>query len=146
MVSELNEALKIAGVRSPAIVNNTQALSSVVDMSLYQKVMAILNLGDMANETVDFSLRSSNAISGGALTGTVTTRLAATQLAANASANDNKQIILELDSSQLGGDRYLDARAITGGATGGVAGILIFGEPYYTSQSHIASVVQVKNG
>jgi hypothetical protein len=40
---------------------NAQVLSDVVDMSKYRTVIAILLLGDMAAETVDFSLQTDSA-------------------------------------------------------------------------------------
>ena len=50
----INETLKLAGVRSPANLNNVAAFSNAVDMSRFKKIIAILTLGDMAAETIDF--------------------------------------------------------------------------------------------
>ena len=47
---------------------------------------------------------------------------------------------------QVGGDTFVQARAITGGATGGIVGIQIWGVPFSSGQPHLASVVEVKNG
>jgi hypothetical protein len=141
--AQINETLKLAGIRNPATLNSTPATTNAVDFSKFSKVIGVLVLGDMANETVDFRLESSATdVDFG---GTVTTRVAATQLAASASANDNKQIVLELDNMQVGGDRYIRGRAVTGNTTGGIATMLIFGVPFNSTEPHLASVVEVKS-
>lgn len=138
---QVNEMLKLAASRNISTMNSTPAVTAAVDMSLFKKVYAVLVLGDMANETVDFRLESAAADN---FSGTVTTRVAATQLAANASNNDNKQIILELDNSQVAGDRYVRGRGVTGNTTGGNVAMLIFGVPFDSTTDNAESVVEIK--
>jgi hypothetical protein len=121
---------------------NTQVFSDVVDMSKYHRVMAILLLGDMASETIDFSLQSDSA---SAFNVDVQTVVAATQLAASAGANDSKQLILQCTADKLkAGHRYLRARGITGGATGGAAAMILLGEPRFSGEANVSSVLAVK--
>ena len=137
-----NEGWKLIAASDPATMANTQKLSDVVDMSKFHRVMAVLMLGDMANETIDFSLQSDSA---SAFNVDVQTVVAATQLAASAAANDGAQIILQCHAADLpAGHRYLRARGITGGATGGPAAIALFGEPRFSSEANLASVAEVK--
>lgn len=137
-----SEQLKIAGVRNPATANSTATFSSAVDMTLWARIAAFVALGDMANETVDVRLESDTVDS---FDDDLTTLVAATQLAASASANDNKQIILEAAAAALpAGHRYVRARIATGNTTGGAASILILGVPYYSDTDHPASLVETK--
>ena len=137
-----NEGWKVIAVRSPATMANVQVLSDVVDMSKYRMVMAILLLGDMAAETIDFSLQTDSAA---AFNVDVQTLVAATQLAAHASNNDSKQIVLQAVVEKMKpGHRYLRARGITGNTTGGPAAIILLGEPRYSSEANLASVLEVK--
>jgi hypothetical protein len=137
-----NEGWKVIGVRNPATLNSTPGLSDVVDMSKYRAVMAILLLGDMAAETIDFSLQTDSA---SAFNVDVQTLVAATQLAAHASNNDNKQIVLQAVVEKMKpGHRYLRARGVTGNTTGGPASIILLGEPRYSNEANLAAVVEVK--
>jgi hypothetical protein len=136
------EGLKLAAASSPATLNNTPRVTAAVDLSRFHKVFALLSMGDMAAEAIDFRLETATASGFG---GTVTSRVSATQLAADAANNDNKQVWLELDASQVNGDGWVRARAVTSGATGGVASINIFGVPKYSNQSHVASLVEIKH-
>jgi hypothetical protein len=137
-----NEAWKVIGVRSPAAMANVQVLSDVVDMSKYRAVLAILLLGDMAAETIDFSLQTDSAQ---AFNVDVQTLVAATQLAANATNNDNKQIVLQAVVEKMKpGHRFLRARAITGNTAGGPASIILLGEPRYSNEANLVSVLEVK--
>jgi hypothetical protein len=137
-----NEDWKVIAVRSPATMANVQVLSDVVDMSKYRTVIAILLLGDMAAETIDFSLQTDSA---SAFNVDVQTLVAATQLAASAANNDNKQVVLQAVVEKMKpGHRYLRARGITGAGTGGPAAIILLGEPRYSSEANLASVLEVK--
>ncbi|MBM4069631.1 MAG: hypothetical protein FJ271_11870 [Planctomycetes bacterium] len=106
--------------------------------------MFILLLGDMAAETIDFKLQES-ATSGG--TYTDISGKAATQLAAHASNNDNKQIVINLKAPELSaGMRYVKGRAITGNSTGGPACVIALGmKPRFApgSDDDLADVVQI---
>jgi hypothetical protein len=139
---QLLEGLKLIGVRNPATMNSTPALSGVVDMSKYRRVVAVLALGDMAAETIDFRLESDTVDT---FNSDLQTVVAATQLAAHASNNDNKQLALQCHAVDLKpGHRYLRARGVTGNTTGGPATILLFGEPRDSTEPHLTSLVAVK--
>lgn len=110
-------------------VSDTAVTSDVIDMSKWHKIMAVFMLGNMAAETIDCAIYTcdSGGTNGAAF-------MSATQLAAHATNNDNHQIIIEVDGDQLaeGGtnaDRYVMARMITGGSTGGPASCAVFGIP-----------------
>ena len=137
-----NEDWKVIAVRSPAAMANTQVFSDVVDMSKYRTVIAILLLGDMAAETIDFSLQTDSAQ---AFNVDVQTLVAATQLAANAANNDSKQIVLQAVVEKMKpGHRFLRARGITGNTVGGLAAMILLGEPRYSNEANLASVLEVK--
>ena len=137
-----NEDWKVIAVRSPAAMLNAQVLSDVVDMSKYRTVIAILLLGDMAAETIDFSLQTDSAA---AFNIDVQTLVAATQLAANAASNDSKQIVLQAVVEKMkAGHRFLRARGITGNNVGGLAAMILLGEPRYSNEPNLASVLEVK--
>jgi hypothetical protein len=136
------EGLKLIGVRNPGTLNNVAAGTGAVDMSKYHRVIAVLALGDMAAEAIDFRLESDSVDTFNADLQTV---VAATQLAAHATNNDNKQVALQCHAANLKpGHRFLRARGVTGAATGGPAAILLFSEPRYSTEPHLASLVEVK--
>jgi len=139
---QLLEGMKLVGVRSPAALINVASFSGAVDMSKYRRVVAVLALGDMAAETIDFRLESDTTDQ---FNNDVQPVVTATQLAAHATNNDNKQIALECNATNLKpGHRYLRARSVTGNTVGGPAAILLFGEPRFSNEPHLASVVQAK--
>ncbi len=140
-MNKLHEKLKLAAFVGPVTVNSTPGVTGAVDMTKFRRVFGVIALGDMAAETIDFRLESDSAT---AFNVAVSTRVAATQLAAHASNNDNKQIVLELDAANLpAGHRYVRGRAVTGAGTGGSACMMLFGEPFHSVEGHAASVVQV---
>lgn len=144
MNAKLRELYPVIGVLSPATTNNVERFSTVFDMGAHIQAVAIVALGDMAAETIDAKLYAcdsdgNNAV---ALTGN-----SATQLAAHASNNDNKQIVLNLRSDDLlaSGKRYAKLGVVTGGATGGPASAVVLGQPRQGNAATIdlASVVQL---
>jgi len=138
----LHEGLQVVATIDPQTVANSEAVSDAIDMSKYRRVMAIFSLGDMAAETIDARLESDSASDFGT---SKETAVAATQLAAHATNNDNNQIILELSGDDLtDGDQYVRGRMITGGGTGGPASCVILGEPRYSNEADLASVVEIK--
>ncbi len=139
-----SERIAVVGTVDPQTVANAAVLTDAVDMALWHEVIFVLALGDMAAETIDFGIYES-ATSGGSYT--AISNKAATQLAAHASNNDNKQIVISVKASQLSaGMRYIKGRAITGNSTGGPACILALGlKPRYGpgSDDDLSSVVQI---
>lgn len=137
-----SEQLKLAGVRNPLTANSTATFSTTIDMSLWARISVIALLGDMANETVDVRIETDTVDS---FNDDLTTLVAATQLAASASANDNKQVILEAAAASFpDGHRYARVRIATGDTTGGPAAMVILGVPYYSDTAQSATVVETK--
>jgi hypothetical protein len=139
-----SERVAVVGTVDPQTVANSEKLTDAVDMSKWHEVMFVFLTGDMAAETIDFKLQES-ATSGG--TYTDISGKAATQLAAHASNNDNKQLVINLKSEELSsGMRYVKGRAITGGATGGPACIVALGvKPRFGpgSDDDLSSVAEI---
>jgi hypothetical protein len=121
--SKPHERIGVVGRIDPQTVVNSELFSDVIDMSKFHEVMGIALLGNMANETVDF--RACTCDSDGS---NKTTLTAATQRAASATANDNKQIVLSVKSDHVtASKRYLVFGLVTGGATGGPACVVALG-------------------
>jgi hypothetical protein len=138
----LHERVNLAGIVNPATMNSTPVLTGAIDMSKWSEVMAVLCLGDMAAETIDFKAQDC-ATSGGSYADI--TGKAMTQLAASATNNDNKQAIITVKSEELNaGAQFVKFRGVTGGATGGPAAIVVLGVPKYqpASDDKLTSVVQ----
>lgn len=139
----LHERATPVAALDPQTVANSEKLTGAVDLSKFSEVMFVFLLGDMAAETIDCGVYESDA-SGGSyapLTGKQ-----ATQLAAHASNNDNKQIVITVKSEELSsGKRFLKGRMITGNTTGGPAAILALAAPRFGpgTDDKAASVVQV---
>lgn len=138
------EKLAVVGTIDPATVANTEVFTDVVDMSKFHQVLGIALLGNMAAETIDFKAYScdSNGSNSVALK-------SATQLAANASANDNAQVLISVraEDLQASGKQHVRFGLVTGGATGGPAGVVVLGvDAKYQPASalHLASVLQNK--
>lgn len=137
------EIVAVVGKISPQTVSNSATVySDVVDLSKYTAVQAIALFGDMANETIDFKCYTcdSDGSNPSALSG-----YAMTQLAASASANDNKGAIINLLSDGLiaSGKQYVKFGLVTGGGTGGSCAMVVQGLfPRFAPVSHIAAIVQ----
>jgi hypothetical protein len=144
MTSQPSERIAVVGTVDPQTVANTEQLTDAVDMSKWHEAMFVLLLGNMAAETIDFKLMESDTAGG---TYTDISGKAITQLAAHATNNDNKQAVINLKAEELGtGKRYVKARVITGGATGGPAAVLALGvRPRFgpASDDDSADVVQI---
>ena len=140
-----SEFIKLQSRVSAVTMANTEKVSDALAIADYFAFMFVLSLGDMASETIDFRIEAADD---SGFTTNKTTIKAATQLAAHASNNDSKEIILECRNEDIIAltttALYVRGRGITGGATGGPACILGFGVfPRYGKGSHRASVVEV---
>lgn len=109
-----------------------------------RRVLLIASLGDMANETIDIAIyKASDASATGAAS-----LKAATQLAASATANDNKQVYIDLAEQEMDTAKpFLAGRCVTSGATGGVVSLTLL-QTLWREQNvldvHNASLVQIK--
>ncbi len=142
--SKLSEALALVATIDPATVVNSEVFSDVVNMGTMLQVMAIASIGNVAAETVDFKAYScdsdgSNAV---AITGRT-----ATQLAAHATNNDNKQIIINIRDTDLtaSGKQYVKFGMVTGNTAGGPCSVVVVGAPRQglASGNDLASVVEI---
>ncbi|MGD9824811.1 hypothetical protein [Desulfobacter sp.] len=146
MINEqTSEKIAVIGTIDPQTVVNTEVFTDVVDMSKYHQAMFICALGNMAAETIDFTVYYCDSDGGNA-----TALKSATQLAADASANDNKQIVISVRDQELltvaETTRYLKAGLVTGGASGGPACVVALGvDSKYgpASGSDLASVAEI---
>lgn len=142
--SKLSENLAVVAKLASVTVVNVEVFTDVVDMGAMQQAMAILNIGNIAAETVDFKCYScdSNGANAAAITG-----LAATQLAAHATNNDDKQIVINVRDAHLlaSGKQHVKFGVVTGGAAGGPMGITVLGKPRQglASANDLASVVEI---
>lgn len=142
--AKLRELLPLVGVLSPATTANSERFSTVVDMGANIQAIAVVALGDMASETIDAKLYACDSDGSNAV---ALTSNSATQLAAHASNNDNKQILINIRSDDLlsSGKRYVKLGVVTGGATGGPVAAFILAQPRSGNAATVdlSSVVQL---
>lgn len=140
--AKLRETLPVVAVINPQVVANSEKFSSVIDFSILHQAIAIASLGDIAAEAIDVKFYACDSDGNNASAVT-----SATQLAAHASNNDNKQIIINVRAADLlaSGKQYGKFGIVTGGATGGPAGLVVLGQPRAgaASAQDLASVVQL---
>lgn len=141
-----SEHVGVVATVDPKTVVNVAQLTDVVDLSKWHSVIFIFLTGDMAAETIDCSIQYCDA-DGVTNVGTLK---AATQLAASATANDNAQVILECNASDLmqisETKRYVRGRMITGGVAGGPAAVIALGYGPKTGvagDNDLASVLEI---
>jgi hypothetical protein len=124
--------------------SSTPLAGTAARMNRFRKALVIFALGDMAAETIDCVVETcdSNGSNNVSLK-------AATQLAAHATNNDNKQIVVAINVDEMiaSGKEYIRGRITTGGVTGGTCQIAVLGlEPAYGPAGGFdnASVVEIK--
>jgi hypothetical protein len=142
MSSQPSDRVAVVATVDPQTVANAEKLTDAVDMSLWHEAMFVCLLGDMAAETIDFKVKESDAAAG-----SYAALKSASQLAAHASSNDNKQIVINVKAEELtAGRRYLKGSLVTGGATGGPACVVALGlNPRHApaSDDDLADVVEI---
>jgi hypothetical protein len=138
------EKIALVGTIDPATVANTEVFTDVVDMSKFLQCLGIALIGNIPAETVDFKAYSCDA------NGSNSVALkACTQLAANASTNDNTQLVISVraEDLQASGKQHIRFGLVTGGATGGPCAAVALGVDARfgpASDSDLASVAQIK--
>ncbi len=143
MSSKLSERLALVATIDPQTVT-TEVFTDVVDFGANVQAMAIASLGNMAAETIDFKFYScdSDGNNAAAVTG-----LAATQLAAHASNNDNKQLIINVRDTDLlaSGKQHGKFGLASGSTVGGAASVDVIAEPRQglASAGDLSSVVEI---
>lgn len=143
MNGALYETFILVGTIDPQTVSNTEVFTDVINMANYQKALFIFALGDMASETIQARVVTCDSAGNNAAAFKT-----ATELAASATANDNDQILIEVDGNDLaeGGtnaEQYVKGGLVTGGATGGPASCMVFAMPKNRPGSDLASVVEI---
>lgn len=141
--SKPSERAAIVGTIDPQTVVNSEVFTDVVDMSKFQQALFICLLGNMSNETIDFTLYTCDSDGNNA-----TELKDCDQLAASASANDNKQLVINLDAQELAAvnKRYVKAGLVTGNSSGGPAAVVALGmQPRFgpASANDLSSVVEI---
>lgn len=125
--------------------SSTPLVSSYVSAKNAGEITAVVHFGDMASETIDVALYQATDTSG---TGAKALK-AITQIAAHASNNDSKQVIVSARADEMdvdGGFNTVAVRIVTGGATGGTVNGQVWGSDLrYQPASLVdnASVVQI---
>lgn len=142
--TSLADGLAVVGVVHPQTVNSTPKVSGAIAAKTGFTYLAIFALGDMAAETIDMGIQSVDA--DGTSNAADITGLQATQLAAHATNNDNKQIVIAFDGNDLiaSGKQHFRARMVTGNTTGGPGSCVVVCVPRYGPADGVdlASVVQ----
>lgn len=144
MQSKISESLAVVGTIDPATVANTEVFTDVVDLGAMRQAMAVALIGNVPAETVDFKCYScdSDGNNAAAITGR-----AATQLAAHASNNDNKQLVINVRDGDLvaSGKQHVKFGLVTGGATGGPCAVVVLGAPRQglATDNDLASVAEI---
>ncbi len=137
------EMLAVVSTIDPQTVANTPIVGDYVAAKNHQKVVFTFLLGNMAAETIDCSVLEATDASG---TGAQAYK-AATQLAAHATNNDNRQVVIEVDTSKLStGFTHFAPRMVTGGATGGPAsavGVAVGSRHEPATDGDLSSVAEI---
>jgi hypothetical protein len=142
--AKLRELFPLVGVLSPAATVNVERFSTVVDMGAHIQVLAVVALGDMAAETIDVKVYACDTDGNNAV---ALTTNSATQIAAHASNNDNKQIVLNVRAEDLlaSSKRAIKLGVVTGSTVGGIVSGVILGQPRMGNAATVdlSSVVQL---
>lgn len=145
--TSLADGLAVVGSITPATTANSQRVTGAIDASKYEALLFVFQLGDMAAETIDCGVETCDS-DGTSNTADITGKQA-TQLAAHASNNDGKQIVIGVKSADLlaNAKRYVRGTIVTGGATGGpaacvVLGIGRYGPPSEVDASTVAQIIK----
>lgn len=137
-----SEKIALVGAVNPQTVSNTEVFTPVVDLGAYHQALGIAMLGNMASETIDFKAYRCDSDGGNAVA-----LKSATQLAASAAANDNKQVLINVTADELmaAGAQYVKFGLVTGGATGGAAAVVALGvDGRFGPAAQASSVLEVK--
>jgi hypothetical protein len=145
-IANAYERAAVIGTIDPATIADTEVFTDVIDMRKFHQVMAIFSMGNMPAETI--IARCVTCDSGGTNAAALKT---ATTLAAHATNNDNKQIVIAVRGEDLPGtsnaDRYVKFGLVTGGSTGGPCSAVVLGmDPKHgpAEQFDLATVVEIE--
>lgn len=147
----LSESLALVGIIEPdAYAASSNELTDAIDMSLYQRVLFVVQVGTMGDtSTIDFEVQESATSDGtyapiGGL-GTETRRI--TQLAGDATpanSDSDKQVLVEVSVDDLtSGKRFIKGSLNVGTAASDVGVVAIGTRARYQPVSHLSSVAQI---
>ncbi len=139
----LSERLGVLGTIDPASCAGTSAFTDYVDMAKARQCLFLLCTGNMASAMIDFKVYGYTDLSAS----NPTLIKSATQLAAAGSTNDNKQVMICVDDTEVNGAsaakslRYIRGKVI---ATGPVC-VAAIGETRHgpSDAGDLASVVEI---
>lgn len=146
----LSERLGVVGALDPVVVVDTELYTDYIDMSKMEQVLGILQLGDVNAKTFDFrAVGYSDAAAGDA-----TELKDCTQLAAHATANDGKQLVIgirreDLVAKQTGTVklRYLRFGVVSQAAQDGPVAIIALGGDFAhgpAADNDLSSVAEIE--
>ena len=138
------EEIGVCTLPAAATASSTPLAGAVVKMDEWNRALVIFRLGDMASETIDCIVE---AVDSGGNNGV--TIKSATQLAASASANDNKFIVIAVEQNDVArtGLGYIRGKITTGNVTGGLCQVIVLGVGArygLASEYDSSSVVEIK--
>lgn len=142
--AKASEKIAVVATIDPQTVANTELFSDPINMANFHQAMGIALLGNMAAETIDFKAYTCD--SGG--NNAVALR-SATQLAAHASNNDNKQIVINVRAEEVLDSTYTYVKfgLVTGNTTGGPAAVVGLGvdpRELPITSADLSTVVEIK--
>jgi hypothetical protein len=112
--------------------------SDPIDMSLYHDVTFVLNLGDMANETITATLQKDST----SAFGSPVTHGTPDAMAASATANDGLQRVYKVQARDVN-KRWLRLNVVTGNTVGGLICVIVMATPRYSDAGELSTVVRV---
>lgn len=138
------EKIAVVGTIDPQTVVNTELFTDVVDMGKFHQAMGIALLGNIASETVDFKAYTCDADGNNAVA-----LRSATQLAAHASNNDNKQIVIGVRAEEViaSGKTNIKFGLVLGLNVGGPAAVVALGVDARSlpmTSDDLSTVVEIK--
>jgi len=141
-ISRPNESVAVAGAIDPQLVDDAAVTSDWVSLQAFAQVMFVVNVG-ATDITVDIKVQSADDSSG--TNNTDIASLAATQIADD---EDNGQIILSVDQSEVNaGDTHVAVVVTVGdGSTGAYVSAVCLGfnsEYLPASNYDVASVAEI---
>ena len=118
------EKLALLAALNPQTVVNVEKFSGVADLASFHQVLGVVQLGDMAAEDITVKAYRCDADGSNAVA-----LKSADVLAAHATANDNKQIIINIRATELNESsaRYVKLGVVTSADAGGTVSGLILG-------------------
>lgn len=144
-MQKLSEEIAVIGTIDPQTVADSELFSDVIDMSKWLDVMGVAMAGDMNDSTGTIIFRAVTCDSAGS--NVVALKTASTV----AVVADNKQVVIEVNDSDLAGgtattaDRYIKFGLLSG-STGGPMAVLVLGRAKYgpSSDSDLSTVAEIE--